>query len=93
MTIPVGRVPVYMPHASRHSDYQDVPIEVTAHSSLCGIISIFIGVLSVCAFFYCVRKEASDFVSCLLIGILGAVVGALMFVLSLIICSCILALQ
>lgn len=93
MIIPVGKVPVYIPHFSRHRDYQDVPIEVPAHSSLCGIISIFIGVLSACALFYFLREEASDFVSALLMGILSAIVGAFMFVFSLIICSCILALQ
>lgn len=93
MIIPVGKVPVYIPHFSRHRDYQDVPIEVPAHSSLCGIISIFIGVLSACALFYFLRELESDFVSALLMGILSAIVGAFMFVLSLIICSCVLALQ
>lgn len=92
MIIPVGKVPVYIPHFSRHRDYQDVPIEVPAHSSLCSIISIFIGVLSACALFHFLREEVSDFVSALLMGILSAIVGAFMFVLSLMICSCILAL-
>lgn len=93
MIISVGKIPIYMPYLSRHRGCQDVPIEVPAHSSLCGIISIFIGVLSACALFYFLREEVSDFVSALLVGILSAIVGALMFVLSLVICSCILALQ
>lgn len=43
--------------------------------------------------FYFLREGVPDFVSALLVGILCAIVGAIMFVLSLVICSCILALQ